>query len=72
MNSALSEITFLLKFCLNAECTFMSENTHFDNLETNLVVQSSTHFTNFVNNIWEEMTITSQKLIIELGHNLIK
>lgn len=41
------------------------------NLEIDLFAHNLTHFANYVNNIWEEITITLHKLIIELGHGLI-
>lgn len=69
VNGALSESSF--KFCLNAKFTLMPGIIHIGNLETNLSAHNLTHFANYVNNIWEEITITLHKLIMGLGHSLI-
>lgn len=60
-----------LEFYLNEKCTLMPEIIHIGNLETHLSACNLTHFANCVNNIWEEITITLQKLIMETGHSLI-
>lgn len=49
----------------------MPEIIPIGNLEADLFAYNLTHFPNYVNNIWEEITITLHKLIIELGHSLI-